>query len=104
MADGQLGALSTHAKFVDKFHYLLFCRSKLQRNIVQTLSMSDPSKILSRTQTVPPWHIGYQHLYLLAMYFDCVATSIIHDVVLGDGGLPQVLPRAFHPEICWGRV
>ena len=37
MADGQLGALPTHAKFVDKFHYLLFCWSRLQRNNVQSL-------------------------------------------------------------------
>ena len=41
MADGQLGALSTHAKFINQFHYLLFCRSRFQRNIVQPLSITD---------------------------------------------------------------
>ena len=41
MANGQLGALPTHVKFVNKFHNLLFCRSRLQRNIVQPLSISD---------------------------------------------------------------
>ena len=34
MAGGQFGALPTHAKFFDKLHHLLFCRSKLQSNLV----------------------------------------------------------------------